>query len=149
MATQRRKRSKDQTTEVIERVRASSREAWLASLGALAKAQQDGVRNIENLFAEGRKLQARVRRAGVQAIDKVAAREEVRALVAQYEAMRKNANKRADRLQAGVANRVQDTLQMLGLPTRREFDAVAAKLDRLVAMLEAKGAPRARRTRRA
>ena len=140
--------SKAEAAQVLERVKASSREAWQASMGALAKAQQDGYRNVETLLADGRKLEKRAREAGAEVLERLAEQAPVQRIERRIRSAQSLANTGAEKVQAMVEERVQDALARLGLPTRREFEAVERKLDRLIALLEARGMPRTRRARR-
>jgi poly(hydroxyalkanoate) granule-associated protein len=126
-------------------VRDSAQQIWLAGLGAFAKAQEEGQKVFDALVKEGTTLQKRTVRmteAGVSEVtDKVSK-------VA--EDLQKQANGTWDRLEGVFEERVARALARLGVPTKRELDALSARVDQLAGGRGARsGAARAAKARKA
>ena len=109
--------------QLANKVRESAQQIWDAGLGAFAKAQEEGNKVFETLVGEGEALQEKTRRkvAGLRVAE-----------------MASKATGTWDKLEQVFEARVARALGRLGVPTRKEIDALAKRIDRLSAALEAK-----------
>ncbi|MCD9032062.1 phasin family protein, partial [Luteimonas sp. Y-2-2-4F] len=109
----------------------SAQRIWLAGLGALGRAQEEGGRLFETLVREGRQVD----RSARDQIDGQTAelRDNVEATVEQASAA-------WDRLERAFDERLQRTLTRLGVPTRRDVNALEARIEALAAELRARDA---------
>lgn len=122
-----------QADAFAEALRASARQVWLAGLGALARAQQEGSKLFDSLVQEGAALQPQASERFAQA------RSLVQQAAAGWSA------KASERLDAVFEERVGKALDRLDVPLGSEVDALVARieeLERAVAALEARGARR-------
>lgn len=113
---------KDMSKAVLD----SSRQIWLAGLGAFSRAQAEGTKVFETLVRQGEAIEARTRRA---AKDKaVAARDAAQATAKEVQKM---AGGTWDRLEKVFEDRVARALSRLGVHTQRDVDRLAARVDAL------------------
>jgi poly(hydroxyalkanoate) granule-associated protein len=113
---------KDMSKAVLD----SSRQIWLAGLGAFSRAQAEGVKVFETLVRQGEAIEARTRRA---ATDKaVAARDAAQATAKE---MQKMAGGTWDKLEKVFEDRVARALSRLGVHTQKDVDKLAARVDAL------------------
>ena len=140
----------EQAKELSQAVLDSSRQIWLAGLGAFARAQQEGTRMFEALVQQGENLESRTRQAAVDTA--TAARG---AASAKAREMQKMAGGTWDKLEQVFEDRVARTLSKLGVYTHNDVQALAQRVDalseavnRLIGtMPESSPAGRARATR--
>lgn len=104
----------------------SSRQIWLAGLGAFARAQAEGRKVFDALVRQGESVEASTRRAAAETAH--AARN-----VAQTRAkeMQKMAGGTWDRLEKVFEDRVARALSRLGVHTQADVDRLAARVDAL------------------
>lgn len=113
---------KDMSKAVLD----SSRQIWLAGLGAFSRAQAEGMKVFETLVRQGEAIEARTRRA---ATDKaVAARDAAQATAKE---MQKMAGGTWDKLEKVFEDRVARALSRLGVHTQKDVDKLAARVDAL------------------
>jgi poly(hydroxyalkanoate) granule-associated protein len=130
----RRSGSKDGPDPFADSVKGSARQIWLAGLGALARAQEEGGKLFDALVREGASLQGKLPEAQEQV---QRARERMAGVAA----------KASDRLEGMFDDQVAKALERLDVPLGREVDALTARieaLERTVATLAAKATPRRR-----
>src|SRR5471032_2093034 len=130
--------AKDEDQQLTDAVRSSAQQIWQAGLGAFAKAQEEGGRVFSKLVKDGTDLQKRSRgKAG----EKVAGvRETVSGLA---DDIGGKASGSWDKLEQVFEERVVRALSSIGVPTRREIDALVERVDQLsnaVAELSGKAA---------
>lgn len=134
---------KDEDNELAKAVRTSAQQIWQAGLGAFAKAQEEGGRVFNKLVEEGTELQKRSRS---MAEDRMAGMTETVGKVA--DGVGKQASGSWDRLEQVFEDRVSRALGSIGVPTRKDMEALARQVARLgeqVAQLaSAQAAPKAR-----
>ncbi len=127
--------SSDADPRFAENIKRSAQQIWLAGLGALARAQEEGGKLFETLVREGAALQDKV----PQAQEHVGrARERVAGMAA----------KASDRVEAMFDDQVAKSLDRLDVPLGTDVDALKARveaLERTVATL-APRTPARRRT---
>ncbi len=104
-------------TQLAETIKNSAQQIWLAGLGAFAKAQEEGSKVFEALVKEGETIQKRTREA---AEDKVAE-------------ARKAATGTWDKLESVFEERVARALHSLNVPTKKDIDALTARIVELTA----------------
>ena len=104
----------------------SAQQIWLAGLGALTKAREDGTKLFENLVKEGLNLEAATRKIATGKVDEV--RGAVETGVSQ---VRERTQETWDRLEQVFESRVSRALGKLGVPGRKELDELLKRVDEL------------------
>jgi poly(hydroxyalkanoate) granule-associated protein len=104
----------------------SSRQIWLAGLGAFSRAQAEGTKVFETLVKQGEAIESRTRRA---ATDTAAAARD--AAQAKAKEMQKMAGGTWDKLEKVFEDRVARALSRLGVHTQKDVDRLAARVDAL------------------
>jgi poly(hydroxyalkanoate) granule-associated protein len=127
----------------------SSRQIWLAGLGAFSKAQAEGMKVFETLVKQGEALEGRTRRAARDTA--AAARGAAKAKAREVQSM---AGGTWDRLEQVFEDRVARALSKLGVYTQNDVQRLAQRVDALSEavneLIKASGAkPRAARGTRA
>lgn len=112
----------------------TAHQVWLAGLGALARAQEEGNRLFESLVREGRAAETRT---GHDPAD--AARDSAGDAFGQA---RERASDAWHRLEHAFEARVRASLGRIGVPGREELDALRARVVALEARLDKSRAPR-------
>jgi poly(hydroxyalkanoate) granule-associated protein len=111
-------------------IRRSAHEIWLAGLGALIVAEEEGGRLFKTLVKRG---------AGMEATNKA----RLEKLVARVKPMREDAGAALHRVGAGMDNSMTAVLHRLGVPTRREIQGLTKRVEELTHSLERR--PRSRK----
>ena len=104
----------------------SAQQIWLAGLGALTKAREDGTKLFENLVKEGLSLEAATRKIATGKVDEV--RGAVESGVSQ---VRERTQETWDRLEQVFESRVSRALGKLGVPGRKDLDELLKRIDEL------------------
>lgn len=104
----------------------SSRQIWLAGLGAFGRAQQEGTKVFETLVHQGERLEARTRKAAVDTA--AAARGAAAAKAKEMQAM---AGGTWDKLENVFEDRVARALSKLGVYTQNDVERLAQRVDAL------------------
>lgn len=114
-------------------VKESAQEIWLAGLGAFAKAQEEGQKVFKALVREGSSMQQRTMKATEDKVGDVAGRvNDVTSKVTQVAAdLQKQATGTWDKLEGVFEARVQRALSRLSVPTNREINALAKRVEEL------------------
>jgi poly(hydroxyalkanoate) granule-associated protein len=106
--------------KVAEELRDSAHKIWLAGLGAMAAAEQEGSKFFKQLVERGEEFESRGRE--------------------RVEEMRGRASERfgqvSDRFTGGVEEQVAKALKRLGVPSRDEIEALSKKIDHLSGKLD-------------
>jgi len=122
----------------------SAQQIWLAGLGALGRAQEEGGRLFDALVREGREVD---RSARAQADAETSGlRDGVEATAGEA---RDQAQAGWERLERVLDSGVQRTLARLGVPTRRDVTELNARIEALTAELRARDAAERREKARA
>ncbi len=130
----RKKRSKKTVdAPVTHRIADSAQQVWLAGLGALAKAQEEGGRAFESLVEAGEELEIRTRDLARQAADEVKER---------TRSAGESAQENADRFEQVLEKRLAKSLDKFGVPSKDQFDALSQRLDELAESVETLGTPK-------
>ena len=134
-----------QAKDLSQAVRGSSRQIWLAGLGAFATAQREGRKVFDTLVKQGEGLEAKTRTAAVETAD--AARGAAKAKAKEMQAM---AGDTWDKLEQVFENRVSRALGRLGVHSASDVEKLTARVNELSeavnALLKAQGIKRKRAT---
>jgi poly(hydroxyalkanoate) granule-associated protein len=114
--------SKDLGKSVLE----SSRQIWLAGLGAFSRAQQEGTKVFEALVKQGEALESRTKRSAIDTA--TAASEAAKAKAKEMQAM---AGGTWDKLEQVFEARVARALSKLGVYTQKDVERLAERVDAL------------------
>lgn len=112
--------AKDMSQSVLE----SSRQIWLAGLGAFERAKGEGTKVFETLVKQGESLESKTRKvaADTAAMARGAA-------TAKVNEMRKGANGTWDKLEQVFEDRVAKALSKLGVYTQSDVEKLAERVD--------------------
>ncbi|HTO47506.1 MAG TPA: phasin family protein [Burkholderiales bacterium] len=112
-------------------IRDSAQQIWLAGLGAFGKTQEEGAKVFEALVKEGKHLEARTRKL---------AESKVSEMTSQWSKKTGQATARAtatwDKLEQVFEDRVARALSRLGVPTKRDIQALAKRVETLTASVQ-------------
>lgn len=111
---------KQQVRKVQDGVVGSAHSVWLAGLGAVALAEENGRGLFGQLVDRGRKLEAR-------------GKEQVGRAKGEVERTRERVGQRVDALGDGLDRRVAEAMHRLGIPTRDEIAALTRRIEELTA----------------
>lgn len=114
--------AKDLSQSVID----SSRQIWLAGLGAFSRAQAEGQKVFETLVRQGEDLEDRTRRAAAQTA--AAATGAAKAKAKEVQAM---AGGTWDKLEQVFEDRVARALSKLGVHTQSDVERLTERVDAL------------------
>lgn len=120
---------------LAEQVKASAQDIWLAGLGALAKAQEEGGKVFATLVEDGVRMQRTTQTVAQEKLDELTARmADVGQRVGSASAQAAPA---WDRLETIFEERVAKALAALGMPTAQEVRALHARIEELSRQVEA------------
>jgi poly(hydroxyalkanoate) granule-associated protein len=111
-----------QDGELAQTVRESAHQIWLAGLGAFAKAQEEGAKVFDSLVKEGKTVEARTRKLAEGTMAEMAG--------SVGKATRK-ATATWDKLEQVFEDRVARALQRLGVPTNKDIQTLAKRVEEL------------------
>lgn len=111
---------RQQVKKVQDGVVGSAHTAWLASLGAVALAGDQGRGLFDQLVDRGKKVEAR-------------GKQEVGRARGEAERARERVSQRVDELGETVDRRVADAMHRLGIPTREEIAALNRRIEEMTA----------------
>ena len=114
--------AKDLSKSVLE----SSRQIWLAGLGAFSRAQAEGMKVFESLVRQGEAVETKTRQAATETAS--AARHAAQAKAKEVQQM---AGSTWDKLEKVFEDRVARALSRLGVHTQSDVDRLAARVDAL------------------
>jgi len=116
----------------------SSRQIWLAGLGAFSRAQAEGMKMFETLVDQGRTLESRTRRAATETAAAAAG-----AAAQKAKEVHAMAGGTWDKLEQVFEDRVARALSKLGVHTQNDVALLAERVDALSeavnALLKAEG----------
>lgn len=117
-------------THLVQTIRESAQNIWLAGLGAFAKAQEEGGKLFDALVKEGEAVQNRASKTAQDALSDA----------------KSKATGTWDKLEQVFVDRVQRALHSLDVPTKHDIDALSKRVheltkvaDKLQASLEESG----------
>lgn len=103
------------------------REVWLAGLGALATVEEEGTKLFSRLVERGQQFEEE-RRADLEAASEKA-REQRDETIAQLE-------EASEETRSALTNTVHSALERMGVPSQKEVDRLAEKVDALSAQVD-------------
>lgn len=113
-------------SELPRTIKDSAQQIWLAGLGAFSKAQEEGGKVFETLVKEGLTIQRKTQ---------AAAEEKITEATSRVTHMASDIGSRAagqwDKLENIFEDRVAKALARLGVPTARDLEELAARVDAL------------------
>lgn len=118
------KRGENLADEMLE----SAHRVWLAGLGALARAEEEGSRLFSQLVERGRESEA----GGRGRVD-----ETVRGAAGSVRSA-------AEAVSAGIEAQVGEAMRRMGVPTRDEIRELSRRVEELAAKVDRMGKPAAR-----
>ena len=107
-------------------VKDSAQQIWLAGLGAFSKAQEEGGKVFDALVKEGLSIQRKTHASAEEKIAEAAGR--LTGLASDIQA---KAGDRWDKLENIFEDRVAKALGKLGVPSKTDLNALAARIDQL------------------
>jgi poly(hydroxyalkanoate) granule-associated protein len=106
-------------------IRKSAHEIWLAGLGALTLAEEEGGKLFKTLVKRG---------AGMEATNKA----RLEKLLAKVKPLGEDAGARLQKVGVGMDNSMAAVLHRLGVPTRKEIQGLTKRVEELTHSLERK-----------
>jgi poly(hydroxyalkanoate) granule-associated protein len=125
--------AKKQQKKVYDDVRDSAHKIWLAGLGALAKAEEEGTKVFHNLVEAGEEFEARGKKRFTLVKGKM-------------QEAREAAESQIEKLGDTFDDKVAGAVQRLGVPSRDEIKRLTKRVEELTAKVDKiKPAARARK----
>lgn len=115
--------STPQENKIQDELKESAHKIWLAGLGALAAAEEEGTKLFNRLVDRGKDFEAK----GKVQVDKVKA---------EAEKVKAKAEETFEDWTAKLDERFTGLLQKVGVPTREEIHTLTQKVEELTAKLE-------------
>jgi poly(hydroxyalkanoate) granule-associated protein len=112
--------------EFPQNLKETSRQIWLAGLGAFSRAQAEGMKMFETLVEQGQHLEARTRRAATETAAAAAG-----AAAQKAKEMQAMAGGTWDKLEQVFEDRVARALSKLGVYTQEDVTRLAERVDAL------------------
>lgn len=117
-------------SQLAQSVKDSAQQIWLAGMGAFAKAQEEGGKVFEALVKEGTSLQRKTQAVAEERISEVTSR-----VSAVAEGVSSKAGQQWDKLESIFEERVAKAMNKLGVPARKDVDALIERIDALSAQV--------------
>ena len=117
------KKKKTQTSDIKD----SFHQVWLAGLGALATAEEEGGKLFKSLVKKGEKYEKSVK----VPVDKAA-----KSVKGTVKDVRSKAGKTMKKFESALDDHVDAALHRIGVPTQKEITKLTRKVDRLTKKLE-------------
>ena len=124
--------------QLAQSVKDSAQQIWLAGLGAFSKAQAEGGKVFETLVKDGVGLQRKTQAAAEEKIAEVTSKMANMAsdITAKATDITSKATGRWDKLETIFEDRVAKAMHKMGMPTAKEVQALAKRVDELSAQLK-------------
>lgn len=123
--------AKGDSGQLAAAIKESAQQIWLAGLGAFAKAQEEGGKVFEALVKEGTSIQSRTRSFTESKFGEVTGR-----VTKVAGGIGKQATDSWDKLEQVFEDRVARALGRLGVPTKKDVDALTARVEALNATVK-------------
>ena len=121
-----------------DEVRESAHQIWLAGLGALSVAEEEGTKLFKRLVKEGKSFEKRGKKRFEDVQGKVGDK---------VDEARDAAESTWERIGSSFDDRVASTLNKMGVPSRHEIQRLTKRVEELTAKVDAlRPKPRARKT---
>jgi poly(hydroxyalkanoate) granule-associated protein len=128
----------DDLKDFAQGIRDSSRQIWLAGLGAFSRAQVEGTKLFETLVEQGQKLESRTKRAASETATAAAGMATQKA-----KEMQQKAGGTWDKLEQVFEDRVARALSKLGVHTQSDVERLSQRVEALAesvnALIKARG----------
>ena len=111
-------------------VKDSAQQIWLAGMGAFSKAQAEGGKVFEALVKEGTTLQKKTQAVAEEKLGEVTGK--MTSMAGEVQA---KAGQHWDKLETIFEERTARALKKLGVPSKHDMEALAARIDALQAQL--------------
>ncbi len=118
-------------SELAATIKGSANQIWLAGLGAFAKAQEEGGKIYEALVKEGARLQKRTQATAEDRIGGVTDK-----MSHMADGITGKAGQHWDKLESIFEERVARAQNKLGVPSRKDYDTLVARIDALAAAVD-------------
>ena len=115
-------------------VKDSAQQIWLAGMGAFSKAQAEGGKVFETLVKEGLSLQKKTQGLAEEKISEVTGK-----MSAMAGTVTAKAGQNWDKLESIFEERTAKAMNKLGVPTSKDVDALANRVDTLAAAIAKMG----------
>lgn len=112
--------------ELAQAVKDSAQQIWLAGLGAFGKGQESGTKVFDTLVREGAKLQRKTQSVAEDKLSEVTGR-----VSSMANDVTTKAGQRWDKLESIFEERVARALNRLGVPSRKDVEALIKRIDEL------------------
>ena len=110
--------SKKQQNKVYDDMRDSAHKIWLAGLGALAKAEEEGTKVFNTLVEAGEEFEAR-------------GKKRLKLVKGRIDDARDAAESKIEKLGDSLDDKVADAVQRLGVPSRNEIQRLTKRVEEL------------------
>ncbi len=117
--------------QLAQSVKDSAQQIWLAGLGAFSKAQAEGGKVFETLVKDGVGLQRKTQAAAEEKIS-----EATNKMTSMANGITSKATGQWDKLENIFEERVAKAMHKMGMPTAKEVQALAKRVDELSAQLK-------------
>jgi poly(hydroxyalkanoate) granule-associated protein len=117
--------------QLAQSVKDSAQQIWLAGLGAFSKAQAEGGKVFETLVKDGMGMQRKTQTAAEEKIS-----EATNKMTSMASDISSKATGRWDKLETIFEDRVAKALSKMGMPTAKEVQALAKRVEELSAQLK-------------
>jgi poly(hydroxyalkanoate) granule-associated protein len=138
---------KPKSSNVLDAVQ----QVWLAGMGAISRAQQEGPKAFQDAVSEGLKLLDKSRENAEQLLRELLGSAQG-SVMTRVDGVREQANETLDNIEALLQNRVQKAMQQMGVPNADEVRLLnrrIAELNETVAALSRRTARPARAKKKA
>ena len=116
--------AKKSSPQLSSAVKDSAQQIWLAGLGAFSKAQEEGSKVFDALVKEGMSIQRKTQSVAEEKITEATSR-----MSDMASDIQSKAGNRWDKLENIFEERVAKALSKLGVPSAKEVNALAARVD--------------------
>jgi poly(hydroxyalkanoate) granule-associated protein len=113
---------------IASAVKDSAEQIWLAGMGAFSKAQSEGGKAFEQLMKQGSTLQKKTQGLAEERIGAVTSK-----MTAVAGGVGEKAGAQWDKLESIFEARVEKALNKMGVPSRKDIDALIKRIDALSA----------------
>mgnify|MGYP003433421430 CR=1 FL=1 len=113
-------------------IKDSAQQIWLAGMGAFSRAQAEGGKVFEALVTEGMKLQRKTTSVAEDRITEVAGR-----MTAMADGVTAKAGAQWDKLESIFEERVEKALNKMGVPSKKDIEALVAQSQKRSAVFDA------------
>jgi poly(hydroxyalkanoate) granule-associated protein len=113
---------------MAQMVKDSAQQIWLAGMGAFSKAQAEGGKVFETLMKEGQALQKKTQGLAEERISAVTSK-----MTAVAGGVQDKAGVQWDKLESIFEQRVEKALHKMGVPSKKDIEALIARIDDLSA----------------